>query len=107
MWIQKDAQDDSYAEGGNTKWTEVEFSMDFDFKSFTKQAGIRFRVQDNDNYYQIAFSEDRVILSAVHNGIYSELANQPLSGPILRDNLYNLGVKLEGPKIQVLVDGRR
>ena len=40
-------------------------------------AGIRFRVQDSFNYYQVALTGSQVILGKVRDGVYSEIAKVP------------------------------
>ena len=67
--------------------------------------GVMFRYQDPDNYYRFSWDKSRTYRRLVKNqgGVFTQLAGD--SVPYVQGQIYQLEITLNGPQIEVFIDG--
>ncbi|MBI3307607.1 MAG: hypothetical protein HYZ84_07375, partial [Candidatus Omnitrophica bacterium] len=108
--IQKDTRDAAVNRLGALDWRDVVFGIDLEFSSYEHNAGLRVRMQDENNYYEAVLADDRIQLALVRNEIRTVLAEKMLSEvdiqPLANGQRYRLEIHAEGEKLTVSINGR-
>jgi len=102
--------DNSKAYISGKSFRDGEILADVKARGGETMAGIAFRVQDNQNYYEAHIAElyDTVVLSKVEGGSYTTLTSVSVSnGTFPLSQFHSFKIVIQGPQIEVWVNSTK